>query len=208
MNVWQAIFGFIGNYFWTHYFFNLLGAAYTLPSHKLNGVRAVEWQGCTCWVCVTPNQPASITAWCPLWLLDCVAAGCTDTPCVCFARLVWCGAGAAGDVPHDTRVLLLLPRHIKPGPAQGRDQQHRLPHAAAAHMPTAANECLASACCNATFKTDRAGEEVLLSRAGLLCRSSHTCRTRPWVCVSWREVWPCSCWPTAPPTWRPSPSHM
>lgn len=38
MNVWQAIFGFIGNYFWTHYFFNLLGAAYTLPSHKLNGV--------------------------------------------------------------------------------------------------------------------------------------------------------------------------
>jgi len=38
-NVWMAIFGFIGNYFWTHYFFNLLGAAYTLPSHKLNGVR-------------------------------------------------------------------------------------------------------------------------------------------------------------------------
>lgn len=41
MNVWQAIFGFIGNYFWTHYFFNLLGAAYTLPSHKLNGVRTL-----------------------------------------------------------------------------------------------------------------------------------------------------------------------
>jgi hypothetical protein len=38
-NVWMAIFGFIGNYFWTHYFFNLLGAAYTLPSHTLNGVR-------------------------------------------------------------------------------------------------------------------------------------------------------------------------
>jgi hypothetical protein len=37
-NVWVAIFGFIGNYFWTHYFFNLLGAAYTLPSHRLNGV--------------------------------------------------------------------------------------------------------------------------------------------------------------------------
>jgi cycloeucalenol cycloisomerase len=34
----MAIFGFIGNYFWTHYFFNLLGAAYTLPSHRLNGV--------------------------------------------------------------------------------------------------------------------------------------------------------------------------
>jgi cycloeucalenol cycloisomerase len=36
----MAIFGFIGNYFWTHYFFNLLGAAYTLPSHRLNGVSA------------------------------------------------------------------------------------------------------------------------------------------------------------------------
>lgn len=43
MNVWQAIFGFIGNYFWTHYFFNLLGAAYTLPSHKLNGVPLVMY---------------------------------------------------------------------------------------------------------------------------------------------------------------------
>jgi hypothetical protein len=41
-NVWVAIFGFIGNYFWTHYFFNLLGAAYTLPSHRLNGVRLVS----------------------------------------------------------------------------------------------------------------------------------------------------------------------
>lgn len=32
------IFGYIGNYFWTHYFFNLLGAAYTFPSFKLNQV--------------------------------------------------------------------------------------------------------------------------------------------------------------------------
>lgn len=66
MNVWQAIFGFIGNYFWTHYFFNLLGAAYTLPSHKLNGV---SWRMAgvhSCWVRVTPNQSATITAWCPL----------------------------------------------------------------------------------------------------------------------------------------------
>jgi hypothetical protein len=37
-NLWIAIFSHIGNYFWTHYFFNLLGAAYTLPSHRLNGV--------------------------------------------------------------------------------------------------------------------------------------------------------------------------
>lgn len=37
-NVWVLIFGYVGNYFWTHYFFNLLGAAYTFPSFKLNGV--------------------------------------------------------------------------------------------------------------------------------------------------------------------------
>lgn len=47
MNVWMAIFGFIGNYFWTHYFFNLLGAAYTLPSHKLNGVSSTPLLGST-----------------------------------------------------------------------------------------------------------------------------------------------------------------
>ena len=35
---WLAIFGFIGNYFWTHYFFQLLGASYTMPSHRLNNV--------------------------------------------------------------------------------------------------------------------------------------------------------------------------
>lgn len=37
-NIWIAIFSYIGNYFWTHYFFNLLGAAYTFPSYKLNQV--------------------------------------------------------------------------------------------------------------------------------------------------------------------------
>jgi hypothetical protein len=37
-NVWHAVFGFVGNYFWTHYFFQLLGAAYTMPSHRLNQV--------------------------------------------------------------------------------------------------------------------------------------------------------------------------
>jgi cycloeucalenol cycloisomerase len=37
-NVWIAIFSHIGNYFWTHYFFNLLGARYTFPAHLLNGV--------------------------------------------------------------------------------------------------------------------------------------------------------------------------
>ena len=37
-NVWIAIFSFIGNYFWTHYFYDLLGAEYTFPSWRLNGV--------------------------------------------------------------------------------------------------------------------------------------------------------------------------
>ena len=37
--VWIAIFSFVGNYFWTHYFFQLLGAAYTFPSWRLNDVR-------------------------------------------------------------------------------------------------------------------------------------------------------------------------
>lgn len=37
-NVWIAIFSFVGNYFWTHYFYELLGAAYTFPAHRLNEV--------------------------------------------------------------------------------------------------------------------------------------------------------------------------
>ncbi|KAG7672170.1 hypothetical protein KSW81_005052 [Nannochloris sp. 'desiccata'] len=37
-NVWIAIFSFIGNYFWTHYFYSLLGAKYTFPAHRLNDV--------------------------------------------------------------------------------------------------------------------------------------------------------------------------
>ena len=28
-----------GNYFWTHYFYRLLGAAYTFPAHQLNQAR-------------------------------------------------------------------------------------------------------------------------------------------------------------------------
>jgi cycloeucalenol cycloisomerase len=39
-NIWIAIFGFIANYFWTHYFFRVLGAAYTMPSHTFNHVRS------------------------------------------------------------------------------------------------------------------------------------------------------------------------
>jgi len=37
-NIWIAIFSFIGNYWYTHYFYSVLGAKYTMPAHRLNNV--------------------------------------------------------------------------------------------------------------------------------------------------------------------------
>jgi len=38
-SLWIALFNFVGNYFWTHYFFSLLGAAYTFPvTWKINKI--------------------------------------------------------------------------------------------------------------------------------------------------------------------------
>ena len=37
-NVWIAIFSFIGNYWYTHYFYTVLEARYTFPAHRLNDV--------------------------------------------------------------------------------------------------------------------------------------------------------------------------
>ncbi|CAM6083009.1 unnamed protein product [Calypogeia fissa] len=37
-NLWIFIFGYVGNYFWTHYFYTVLGATYSFPSYKLNHV--------------------------------------------------------------------------------------------------------------------------------------------------------------------------
>jgi cycloeucalenol cycloisomerase len=37
-NVWMAIFGFIGNYWYTHYFYSVLHAHYTMKSFDFNGV--------------------------------------------------------------------------------------------------------------------------------------------------------------------------
>merc|ERR1719160_1386646 len=37
-NLWIAIFSFIGNYWYTHYFYNVLKASYTFPAHRLNDV--------------------------------------------------------------------------------------------------------------------------------------------------------------------------
>jgi cycloeucalenol cycloisomerase len=37
-NVWLAIFSFVGNYWYTHYFYSVLKASYTFPAHRLNDV--------------------------------------------------------------------------------------------------------------------------------------------------------------------------
>ena len=37
-NVWIAIYSFIGNYWYTHYFYSVLKAQYTMPAHRLNNV--------------------------------------------------------------------------------------------------------------------------------------------------------------------------
>mmetsp|Transcript_24170 Transcript_24170/g.95173 ORF Transcript_24170/g.95173 Transcript_24170/m.95173 type:complete len:221 (+) Transcript_24170:153-815(+) len=37
-NMWNLVFGFIGNYFWTHYFYKILGARYTFDTFRLNDV--------------------------------------------------------------------------------------------------------------------------------------------------------------------------
>ena len=37
-NVWIAIFSFIGNYWYTHYFYSVLKAEYLFPAHRLNDV--------------------------------------------------------------------------------------------------------------------------------------------------------------------------
>ena len=37
-NLWIAIFSFIGNYWYTHYFYSVLSAKYTFPAHRLNDV--------------------------------------------------------------------------------------------------------------------------------------------------------------------------
>ncbi|KAI3840533.1 hypothetical protein MKX03_007227 [Papaver bracteatum] len=37
-SLWNIIFSYVGNYFWTHYFFTVLGASYTFPLWKMNNV--------------------------------------------------------------------------------------------------------------------------------------------------------------------------
>lgn len=37
-NLWIAVFSFVGNYWYTHYFYSVLGAEYTMPAHRFNNV--------------------------------------------------------------------------------------------------------------------------------------------------------------------------
>ncbi|XP_057832214.2 cycloeucalenol cycloisomerase [Cryptomeria japonica] len=37
-HLWIMIFSYVGNYFWTHYFFKVLGASYTFPSWRMNDI--------------------------------------------------------------------------------------------------------------------------------------------------------------------------
>ena len=37
-NLWLAVYSFIGNYWYTHYFYSVLRAKYTMPAHRLNNV--------------------------------------------------------------------------------------------------------------------------------------------------------------------------
>jgi cycloeucalenol cycloisomerase len=37
-HTWLAVFSFVGNYWYTHYFYTVLRASYTFPSHMLNSV--------------------------------------------------------------------------------------------------------------------------------------------------------------------------
>lgn len=42
-SLWISIFGFYGNYFWTHYFYQLLGAQYLFDSYRFNDVPLVTF---------------------------------------------------------------------------------------------------------------------------------------------------------------------
>ncbi|OEL24931.1 Cycloeucalenol cycloisomerase, partial [Dichanthelium oligosanthes] len=42
-NIWIIIFSYVGNYFWTHYFFTVLGASYTFPSWRMNNFPYYEF---------------------------------------------------------------------------------------------------------------------------------------------------------------------
>ncbi len=57
--MWIAVFSYIGNYFWTHYFFKLLGAAYTMPAWKLNEASSACSNTASLPPTLTPHVPCA-----------------------------------------------------------------------------------------------------------------------------------------------------
>lgn len=66
--MWIFIFSYVGNYFWTHYFYKVLHAYYTFPvKWQLNEVRSVACRG----------------EWCCRIVLCCVVLCCSECCDVC-----------------------------------------------------------------------------------------------------------------------------
>ena len=99
-NVWVAVFSFIGNYFWTHYFYTLLGAQYTFRTWRLNDVWRLHHSSCSSRSLLPQNhdgafQSSRTLACCPGARLHEVTRAC--------------GVGASRTLLHDACILLLLP---------------------------------------------------------------------------------------------------
>jgi len=56
--LWIAIFGFIGNYWYTHYFYCVLRARYTVPAWRLNNVPTCKLRPLVCHNYTTLGTPA------------------------------------------------------------------------------------------------------------------------------------------------------
>lgn len=77
-NLWIAIYSFIGNYVWTHYFYRLLGAAYTFPAHRLNQARERN-----------PPGEALVSSLRAATLLRCVTCPAPDAFCAAARKEQW-----------------------------------------------------------------------------------------------------------------------
>lgn len=69
-NAWIAVFSFIGNYFWTHYFYRVLGATYTFPAHNLNQASCLHREPGV-WAGLWAQQPAASQLPTSGWLQTC-----------------------------------------------------------------------------------------------------------------------------------------
>lgn len=114
-NLWLGVFGFIGNYFWTHYFFQLLGASYTMPSHRLNDVRCLPCASTAAADCKVgwfhayggnqmPSSPTEVSAR-PFCRSGCITCKAYYNPVV-FGVIQHCG-------PHDSIIDTVDPGSIR-----------------------------------------------------------------------------------------------